>query len=127
MTRWLSSQKGCAEADQHTIEIPKPDVPKSSSATLTAQETSDGKEIYTSNVVKKTPTLAVHPEVAPIIEEEDDLSIEVAPGTHCRRTGCKALFVSDELSRSGDGEEAVCIYHPSPVLSLFVIYFTDCI
>lgn len=59
------------------------------------------------------------PEIVPVIEE-DDPGIAVPQGTQCRRNGCKALFVSDELSRFGNGEEAVCIYHSAPVLPLFL-------
>ena len=50
-----------------------------------------------------------------IVEEEDDLAVPVEPGTQCRRNGCKAEFVDQEKSRAGDGEDAVCTYHPSPV------------
>ena len=52
---------------------------------------------------------------APAPEEEDDLSVEVKPGTRCKRKGCKAEFISDEESRLGEGESTVCTYHPSNV------------
>ncbi|KAG8715535.1 hypothetical protein FRC11_003286 [Ceratobasidium sp. 423] len=53
---------------------------------------------------------------AEIIEDEDDPSVPVAPGTVCKRPGCRKRFVSDEESRQGDGEEAQCNYHASQPL-----------
>ncbi|CCA70016.1 related to diploid state maintenance protein chpA [Serendipita indica DSM 11827] len=47
----------------------------------------------------------------PLVEDEDDTSVKVEPGTKCQRNGCKHLFVSDEESR-GDGPQSTCIYHP---------------
>ena len=51
---------------------------------------------------------------APVLEE-DDLNATVPPGTVCRRKGCGVTFISDEVNRQGDGEGAVCHYHPLPV------------
>ncbi|KLO14177.1 chord-domain-containing protein [Schizopora paradoxa] len=50
---------------------------------------------------------------APVIEEEDDLAAPVPSGATCRRNGCKAIFISDVESRTGDGEASVCTYHPA--------------
>ncbi|CAE6460757.1 unnamed protein product [Rhizoctonia solani] len=51
-----------------------------------------------------------------IVEDEDDPSIPVAPGTLCKRPGCRKQFVSDEESRQGDGEAAQCNYHANQPL-----------
>ncbi|KAJ1307783.1 hypothetical protein OPQ81_001869 [Rhizoctonia solani] len=53
---------------------------------------------------------------ADIVEDEDDLSVAVAPGTMCKRPGCRKQFVSDEESRQGDGEGAQCKYHANQPL-----------
>lgn len=45
-------------------------------------------------------------------DQEDDLAAPVAPGTSCKRKGCKTVFVSDEVNRVGDGEGTKCVYHP---------------
>jgi len=59
------------------------------------------------------PTSAPKPE--PVVTEEDDPAVAVAPGTQCKRQGCSAKFVSDAENRQGDGPGAVCTYHPRPV------------
>jgi len=51
-----------------------------------------------------------------IVEDEDDPSVAVAPGTLCKRPGCRKQFVSDEESRQGDGEGAQCRYHANQPL-----------
>jgi hypothetical protein len=51
---------------------------------------------------------------APVLEE-DDLTSQVPAGTICRRKGCGVIFISDEVNRQGDGEGAICHYHPLPV------------
>jgi hypothetical protein len=61
---------------------------------------------------------------AEIAEDEDDPSVSVAPGTLCKRPGCRKPFVSDEESRQGDGEEAQCNYHASQVRSNPMLSFT---
>lgn len=45
------------------------------------------------------------------ISKEDDTSVEVAPGTLCKRRGCGYKFVSDDLSRNS-GPESSCQFHP---------------
>jgi hypothetical protein len=50
----------------------------------------------------------------PVEEDEDDVDVPVEVGTKCKRNGCNKTFVSQEESRTGDGEESVCVYHPSP-------------
>lgn len=81
-----------------------------------------GKEIYTSGLAASTLATpgnaalsvdAIQPE--PVVEEEDDTSIAVNPGTTCRRKGCGVAFESNEANRVGDGEGTVCVYHPAPV------------
>ncbi|CAG8481619.1 8637_t:CDS:2 [Dentiscutata erythropus] len=44
-------------------------------------------------------------------EEEDDLSIPVAPGTVCKRASCNTAYVDDETSRN-EGSQSECVYHP---------------
>lgn len=63
------------------------------------------------------------PPPAPVVVvDEDDLEVEVKPGTTCKRTGCGKKFVSQEKSRLGDEDDATCIHHPSPVnCSIMVI------
>jgi hypothetical protein len=84
-------------------------------------ETVDGKEVYSSTPVKSgtprgnVPAAPARVTPAPIIEEEDDLNTPVKPGTSCLRKGCGAVFVSDEINRTGDGPGSICMYHPSPV------------
>ncbi|CAE6465517.1 unnamed protein product [Rhizoctonia solani] len=51
-----------------------------------------------------------------VVEDEDDPSVPVAPGTVCKRPGCRKRFVSDEESRQGDGDEAQCNYHANQPL-----------
>ncbi|KAH8117296.1 chord-domain-containing protein [Phellopilus nigrolimitatus] len=98
----------------HTTEGSKPDKPKDSApVNLQSSRISDGKEIYTTGVPSSQLAPGAAPKVhtSPPVEEEDDPTISVTPGTHCRRKGCGTEFVSDEESRS---DSAVCTYHPSP-------------
>jgi len=109
---------GCTQADRHTDEAPKIEVPKpSSTATFSVSESdASGKEAYTSHgkASISIPSPSPSPAPAPLVEEEDDLSVAVDPGTSCRRNGCQVTFVSDEINRQGDGEGTVCVYHPAP-------------
>jgi len=69
----------------------------------------------TSTPVGAPSTLSVLEAMStPVIEEEDDLCASVEPGTVCKRKGCGVKFVSDDISRNGDGEGTVCTYHSSP-------------
>lgn len=88
-------------------------------ATTGAAATSveDGVETYGTAVAEK---LAAPKEVQPVVAveekkpeplEQDDLSIPVEQGTKCKRRGCNAEYVSDEISR-GDGYDAKCVFHP---------------
>lgn len=60
-----------------------------------------------------TPVLPIQPteEKKPEPLEQDDPSISVEEGAKCRRLGCNATYVSEEVSR-GDDEEAKCVFHP---------------
>lgn len=114
--------QGC-QIGKHTTEGSKP-VPKNVPAPvqLKSTRTTEGKEIFTTGS-STTASLVQPPQFtkpqasspAPAPEEEDDLSVEVKPGTRCKRKGCKAEFISDEESRLGEGESTVCTYHPSNV------------
>ncbi|EGN96054.1 hypothetical protein SERLA73DRAFT_58926 [Serpula lacrymans var. lacrymans S7.3] len=112
---------GCA-LGAHTDEIPKVETQKPhSNDTLTVMDYGAGKEQYTlvsPTVGKMEPAavIAAPKEPAPVVEEEDDLSVPVQTGAPCRHTGCGVAFVSDEVNRIGNGEEATCTYHPaSPI------------
>jgi hypothetical protein len=82
-------------------------------------ESTGGKEVYTSarmvtnSAPQDNPIPAPPP--SPALEEEEDLDASVKPGTICRHKGCGDSFVSDEVSRIGDSEGTICIYHPFPV------------
>jgi len=114
---------GCT-AGSHTEEAAKPPpavTPRKPAANVTVTEVEPGKEVFTT-VGAKPSAFSASPKNAPppvepapvIVEDEDDTSIPVAVGTICRRTGCGAEFVSDEVNRVGDGEDTVCTYHPAP-------------
>jgi len=118
---------GCSHAPAHTVAAPSA-TPDSSKATradgqaatkLKMTAGSDGTEVYSTApaVPVATPsTQAAAPAevttVAPL--EEDDLSVAVPPGTKCQRKGCDKSFVSDEISRNGDGDGAICNFHSAP-------------
>lgn len=103
---------GCTESECHTEIAQKIDPPKSSPTVgLTVSGSASGKEIFTSPA--DHTTISIPPPAPAVIIEEDDTSVAVKPGTPCRRNGCKVLFVSDEVNRQGDGQDAVCTYHPA--------------
>lgn len=114
---------GCTETDAHSSAAPEPQAPVETDATkanISSSRKSDGKEVFSFGGAGRTSatpknavldaSLANGP--APVVEDEDDLSIPVAACTTCRRKGCGVSFVSDEVNRIGDGEGTVCIYHP---------------
>ncbi|EKM55469.1 uncharacterized protein PHACADRAFT_94710 [Phanerochaete carnosa HHB-10118-sp] len=101
----------------HTAQAPKPETPKPvSNATVSVVENKAGQETYITSVPAAIPitisTPATPPPPLEEKEEEDDLSVDVPVGTACRHKGCGKTFISSEVSRLGEGEEAVCIYHP---------------
>ena len=85
-----------------------------------------GVETYGSAHARKiVPAAAPHlvvEEKKPEPLEQDDLSIPVEKGEKCKRKGCSAEYVSDEVSR-GDGPEAACVFHPGYLQILVVV---DC-
>ncbi|KAG2217335.1 hypothetical protein INT45_009092 [Circinella minor] len=105
---------------RHSTEKPA-DATKPTDSTTTKSEpskvTKEGVEVYgqqpqsQSPVVPKATTPAVETEKKEEIEEEDDESITVAPGTACKRKGCGKQYKDDATSR-GHGAEAKCVYHP---------------
>ena len=104
---------------QHTVQAPKPEAPKpTSAANLTVTENKAGQEVY-SSAAAPVPATSSAPVPPPPVEEEeeDDLSVEVPVGTTCRHKGCGKTFVSNEVSRLGEGEGAICTYHPRAVRS----------
>ncbi|THV07933.1 chord-domain-containing protein [Dendrothele bispora CBS 962.96] len=117
---------GCAETDRHSNEVPVTEQVSGSStpnANPTKTESDTGKETYSSGVsIPKSQTLGTTLASIPtanlppptLVEEEDDLSVSVKPGTTCKRKGCGVTFESDEVNRNGDGEGTKCVYHPAP-------------
>lgn len=87
------------------------------------ESNADGQEIYSSAGQGRTGVTSSTPIINPItplthaayVEEEDDISVHVPPGAPCQRRGCYTNYISDEISRLGDGEGTVCVYHPAPV------------
>ncbi|KAH7929796.1 chord-domain-containing protein [Leucogyrophana mollusca] len=112
---------GCTSGP-HTHEAPQtlPPEPKSTpNVELTMIESSEGKEVYSSKVAKaaipsSSAIVASPAEKPPVVEDEDELSVAVAPGTICRRKGCGVVFVGDDVNRLGDGDGTICTYHPAP-------------
>lgn len=77
-----------------------------------------GKETFTVKPALPPPTSVPtqpRPPSVEVQELEDDLSASVPAGTVCKRNGCGKEYVSDEVSRLGDGVEATCTYHPKSV------------
>ncbi|KAG6854917.1 hypothetical protein C0991_009740 [Blastosporella zonata] len=110
---------GCNEADCHSDEALKAEAPKAPSTTsFSISESGSGKETYSSATanlpVPASMSFAPATPAPVVVVEEDDLSVPVAPGTLCRRNGCKVEFLSDAVNRQGDGEGTLCTYHPSP-------------
>ncbi|KAH7909252.1 chord-domain-containing protein [Hygrophoropsis aurantiaca] len=112
---------GCT-LSTHTNEVPKTATSTQQplpNVNLTMTKSPGGKEVYSSTPVKpaatRTPSAApLQAEKAPVVEDEDDLTIPISPGALCRRKGCGVAFVSDEVNRLGDGDGTVCSYHPAP-------------
>jgi len=107
---------GCTKGS-HVEHVPtQPTAPKASPNVPLKLTASDaGKETYSTQSTlppKSAPTPAAKPE--PLVVEEDDLTIPVDAGSHCKRKGCFAVFISDEVNRNGDGEGTICTYHPMP-------------
>lgn len=109
---------GCA-IGSHLEHVPKKQAPKPppSAANLTLTSSAGGKESYSTRP-SEAPSKAVSgtttPKPEPVVIEEDDLTVTVAPGTQCKRQGCSTRFVSDAENRHGDGPGTVCAYHPRP-------------
>ncbi|KAG2149376.1 chord-domain-containing protein, partial [Suillus clintonianus] len=110
---------GCT-VSSHSDEAPQVPAPaaKTSSAdtNLTMKETKDGVEVYSTGapkVASPKPSESIPPVVTPVVEDEDDLSVPITSGTICKRSGCGAAFVSDEMNRIGDGDKTICTYHPA--------------
>jgi len=93
-------------------------VPQPTPSHNVSQKVVDGKEVYhvgiPSTSTPPAPVEATPTPAAPILEM-DDVNASVEVGALCRRNGCNAAFVSDEVNRQGDGEGTKCHYHPLPV------------
>ncbi|KAJ7582645.1 HSP20-like chaperone [Mycena floridula] len=118
---------GCMQTERHTIEAlqvePPPATassPSSPDVKLSISESVAGQEVFTCEAPQQNTVPSIPaPAPAPIIEEEDDLTQPVPAGKTCRRKGCGTSFVSDEVSRLGDGEATICKYHSAPVRPTF--------
>jgi hypothetical protein len=88
-----------------------------SGATLAAPTSVEGAtEVYgsvqrTVTPVPRASTPMVVEEKKPEPLEQDDPSLPVEAGTKCRRRGCNAEYVSEEISR-GEGYDGKCVFHP---------------
>ncbi|KAL7283540.1 hypothetical protein ACG7TL_002974 [Trametes sanguinea] len=108
---------GCTKG-QHTDEAPQvaPKPQPAPQVDLKMTSSQAGTETYSSGPTG-TPSSSAPAEPAPapkVVEEEDDLSVPVPPGTVCRHNGCNVVYESDELHRTEGGAAAECTYHPKP-------------
>lgn len=105
---------GCAYGT-HTSEKATPAKPVVTAPSAINKGAGAGTQSPAPSLAPPTPALGTSrtPTPAPPVEveDEDDLTVSVTPGTMCKRSGCRKTFVSDEVSRQGDGEEAQCTYH----------------
>ncbi|TEB35941.1 CS-domain-containing protein [Coprinellus micaceus] len=118
---------GCTETDTHSVAAPEtpsstPAAAPATNPNVTSTRDGDGKETFSVGASRHTQTKSLSAAAnastpaapAPTVEDEDDLSVTVAPGTMCKRKACGVVFVGDEVNRIGDGEGTVCVYHPMP-------------
>ncbi|KAI9065098.1 chord-domain-containing protein [Trametes sanguinea] len=108
---------GCTKGE-HTDEAPQapPKPQPSSQVDLKMTSSQAGTETYSSGPTGTISSSApAEPAPTPkFVEEEDDLSVPVPPGTVCRHNGCNVAFESDEVHRKEGGAAAECTYHPKP-------------
>lgn len=123
--------QGCTRG-VHSVDVPKVEPSATSTPNKPPKMTGtvDGKEVYTTSSARSRPQKPAErseaiPTAPPVsakeAEDEDDLDATVPPGTACKRVGCKALFVSNDENRIGDGPGTKCIHHPGAV-SVLVPY-----
>ena len=127
--------QGCTRG-VHTEDTPKVDpqaAPRTQNKSLTMTETSDGKEVYTTTSTPRPQAPTERAAAIPAMPnneakvDEDDANAVVPPGTTCKRTGCKASFVSNEENRNGDGPGTKCLYHPGAVwIFIFISTLSHC-
>ncbi|KZV93335.1 chord-domain-containing protein [Exidia glandulosa HHB12029] len=108
---------GCTTG-AHTAEAPKAEPARSTGISNYKDPAPAPTNADSAPAPPPPPPTIPPPQPKPVVyvEEPDDLTVPVAPGTQCLRTGCKKTFISDEASRLGDGPEAECQYHPAPPL-----------
>ena len=128
---WLTQEQGC-ERGLHlpTPEKPVKAPPKPSVPLDLPLSSEGGKEVFASGPsipqpISQAPATP-KPVVPIVVEEEDDHTIDVIPGTQCKRNGCRVEFVSKEENRVGDGEGTVCTYHPGAVRALLLFWRDKC-
>ncbi|TXT12889.1 hypothetical protein VHUM_01290 [Vanrija humicola] len=107
----------CAQG-KHTTEAPVMPKPAAVTTDAPASVSASGVETYGAKTPAKpatpAPQAALHadtPEPEVKEDEQDDLSLPVPAGAKCKRLGCGAEWEGEAVSR-GDGEKAVCRYHP---------------
>lgn len=112
---------GCTSGSHSSEQVARPaPISNAPAATVSVPTSVDGDtETYGTRirsapaptpVPTPTPQLVAE-EKKPEPLEQDDPSISVEKGTKCKRKGCNAEYISDEISR-GDGPEAKCVFHP---------------
>lgn len=116
---------GCTTGSHSSEQVAKP-APVSTASTaiaVSAPTSVEGEtETYGSSIPPRIattpapPTPSIVEDKKPEPLEQDDLSIPVEKGTKCKRKGCNAEYISDEVSR-GDGPEAQCVFHPGYFIS----------
>jgi hypothetical protein len=88
-----------ARLGSHLEHVPQNQAPKpsSSAANLTLTSSVGGKESYSTKPSEPSSNLvsrATTPKPEPVVVEEDDLTVTVAPGTQCKRQGCSTWSLS---------------------------------
>ena len=108
---------GCTSGSHSTEKVAKPaPVNTASTSAITGPTSVSDSGVETYGSVPQKPATPVPPpqlveEKKPEPLEQDDPTIPVEKGAKCRRRGCHATYISDEISR-GDGDEAKCVFHP---------------
>lgn len=122
----LTKVQGCGKGPHlPTPEKPPKELSKPSIPLDLPLSSEGGTEVFASG--PSVPKSISQPSTTPkpantnpaFVEEEDDSTVDITPGTQCRRNGCKVEFVSNEENRHGDGDGTVCTYHPGAVSALY--------
>jgi CHORD len=109
---------GCTSGSHSTETVSRPapvsTAPAVGAVSVPMSVDAAGVETY-GTLKSATPAPVIPPpaleEKKPEPLEQDDPSVPVQKGTKCRRLGCNAEHISDEVSR-GNGPGAICVFHP---------------